>query len=84
MKNKQTKETLLTCLADLFYKITKEKKKVGTIAPKKFINRLKKEKGKNILYTCTCIHLSKDNTKLAIMLYHFQRSLTITCNKMVN
>jgi hypothetical protein len=54
-------------LADLFYKITKEKKKVGTIAPKKFINRLKKEKGKNILYTCTCIHLSQDKTKLAIM-----------------
>jgi len=44
MKNKRTKETLLTCLADLFYSITTQKKKVGTIAPKKFINRLKKEK----------------------------------------
>nr|CAG4636183.1 EOG090X06IH [Eubosmina coregoni] len=44
MKNKRTKETLLTCLADLFYNITTQKKKVGTIAPKKFINRLKKEK----------------------------------------
>nr|CAG4643216.1 EOG090X06IH [Ilyocryptus agilis] len=43
-KNKRTKETLLTCLADLFHNITTQKKKVGTIAPKKFIARLKKEK----------------------------------------
>lgn len=45
MKNKRSKETLLTCLADLFHNITTQKKKVGTIAPKKFIARLKKEKG---------------------------------------
>nr|CAG4646268.1 EOG090X06IH [Macrothrix elegans] len=44
MKNKRSKETLLTCLADLFHNITTQKKKVGTIAPKKFIARLKKEK----------------------------------------
>ena len=44
-KNKRNKETLLTCLADLFHNITTQKKKVGTIAPKKFIARLKKEKG---------------------------------------
>ncbi|CAC5362373.1 ubiquitin carboxyl-terminal hydrolase 46-like isoform X1 [Mytilus galloprovincialis] len=37
------KETLLTCLADLFYSIATQKKKVGTIAPKKFITRLRKE-----------------------------------------
>lgn len=53
-KNKRTKETLLTCLADLFYSIATQKKKVGSIAPKKFIARLRKEKGefliKNILY----------------------------------
>ncbi|KAG1698808.1 Ubiquitin carboxyl-terminal hydrolase 46 [Nymphon striatum] len=42
-KNKKTKETLLTCLADLFYNIATQKKKVGTIAPKKFIARLRKE-----------------------------------------
>jgi len=42
-QSKRTKETLLTCLADLFYNIVTQKKKVGTIAPKKFINRLKKE-----------------------------------------
>lgn len=47
MKNKRSKETLLTCLADLFHNITTQKKKVGTIAPKKFIARLKKEKGNN-------------------------------------
>jgi len=44
VKNKRSKETLLTCLADLFHNITTQKKKVGTIAPKKFIARLKKEK----------------------------------------
>ena len=45
-KNKRSKETLLTCLADLFYSIATQKKKVGTMAPKKFIARLRKEKGK--------------------------------------
>lgn len=40
------KESLLTCLADLFYSIATQKKKVGTIAPKKFITRLRKEYGK--------------------------------------
>lgn len=48
-KNKRTKETLLTCLADLFHSIATQKKKVGSIAPKKFIARLRKEKG-NALY----------------------------------
>lgn len=43
-KNKRSKETLLTCLADLFYSIATQKKKVGTMAPKKFIARLRKEK----------------------------------------
>ncbi|XP_064481314.1 ubiquitin carboxyl-terminal hydrolase 46-like isoform X2 [Ornithodoros turicata] len=42
-KNKRTKETLLTCLADLFHSIANQKKKTGTIAPKKFIARLRKE-----------------------------------------
>lgn len=44
-KNKRTKETLLACLADLFYNIATQKKKVGTIAPKKFIARFRKENG---------------------------------------
>lgn len=43
-KNKRTKETLLTCLADLFHSIATQKKKVGSIAPKKFIAKLRKEK----------------------------------------
>lgn len=43
-KNKRSKESLLTCLADLFYSIATQKKKVGTLAPKKFIARLRKEK----------------------------------------
>ncbi|CAL8077064.1 unnamed protein product [Calicophoron daubneyi] len=41
----QKKETLLSCLADLFHTITTQKKGVGQIAPKKFINRLKRENG---------------------------------------
>lgn len=44
-RNKRPKETLLTCLADLFHSIATQKKKVGSIAPKKFIARLRKEKG---------------------------------------
>ncbi|RWS12220.1 ubiquitin carboxyl-terminal hydrolase 46-like isoform X1 [Dinothrombium tinctorium] len=43
-KNKRNgKETLLTCLADLFHNIATQKKKTGTVAPKKFIARLRKE-----------------------------------------
>lgn len=39
------KESLLTCLADLFNSIATQKKKVGVIPPKKFISRLRKENG---------------------------------------
>lgn len=41
----QKKETLLSCLADLFYTVTTKKKKVGQIPPKKFVQRLKRENG---------------------------------------
>ncbi|XP_071846553.1 ubiquitin carboxyl-terminal hydrolase 46-like [Apostichopus japonicus] len=37
------KETLLSCLADLFNNINTQKKKTGVIAPKKFVAKLKKE-----------------------------------------
>lgn len=37
------KETLLTCLSDLFGNITSQKRKVGVLAPKKFVTRLRKE-----------------------------------------
>nr|CDS27416.1 ubiquitin carboxyl terminal hydrolase 12 [Hymenolepis microstoma] len=43
----QKKETLLSCLADLFYTVTTKKKKVGQIPPKKFVQRLKRE---NVLF----------------------------------
>ncbi|KAI9116924.1 hypothetical protein K1719_011923 [Acacia pycnantha] len=36
-------ENLLTCLADLFSQITSQKKKTGVIAPKRFVQRLKKQ-----------------------------------------
>ncbi len=47
-RSKRTKETLLSCLADLFHSIATQKKRVGTIAPKKFIARLRKEKGEDV------------------------------------
>lgn len=59
-KNKRTKETLLTCLADLFYSIATQKKKVGSIAPKKFIARLRKEKGRN-MFGCLVWNLLEKN-----------------------
>lgn len=39
----QKKETLLTCLADLFHSVATQKKKVGALSPKKFITKLRKE-----------------------------------------
>uniref|UniRef100_A0A453IYV5 ubiquitinyl hydrolase 1 n=1 Tax=Aegilops tauschii subsp. strangulata TaxID=200361 RepID=A0A453IYV5_AEGTS len=36
-------ENMLTCLADLFSQISNQKKKTGVIAPKRFIQRLKKQ-----------------------------------------
>lgn len=44
-KNKRNtnRETLLTCLADLYHNIATQKKKTGTIAPKKFVAKLRKE-----------------------------------------
>ncbi|KAK0418460.1 hypothetical protein QR680_013569 [Steinernema hermaphroditum] len=42
-KSGNQKENLLTCLADLFHNIANQKRRVGTIAPKRFITKLKKE-----------------------------------------
>ncbi|KAG2240520.1 hypothetical protein Bca52824_090662 [Brassica carinata] len=36
-------ENLMTCLADLFSQISSQKKKTGVIAPKRFVQRLKKQ-----------------------------------------
>lgn len=36
-------ENVLTCLAELFSQITSQKKKTGVIAPKRFVQRVKKE-----------------------------------------
>ncbi|KAL5219305.1 hypothetical protein ABZP36_019989 [Zizania latifolia] len=44
--NKSTgdgEDNMLTCLADLFSQISNQKKKTGVIAPKRFIQRLKKQ-----------------------------------------
>ncbi|CAD6188125.1 unnamed protein product [Caenorhabditis auriculariae] len=40
---KTAKENLVMCLADLFHNIATQKRRVGTIAPKRFITKLKKE-----------------------------------------
>ena len=39
-------ETLLTCLADLYNRISGQKRRQGSIAPRKFIAKLKKENGR--------------------------------------
>ncbi|KAG6394510.1 hypothetical protein SASPL_145098 [Salvia splendens] len=36
-------ENLLTCLADLFLQISSQKRKTGVLAPKRFVQRLKKQ-----------------------------------------
>ncbi|XP_039069780.1 ubiquitin carboxyl-terminal hydrolase 3-like isoform X1 [Hibiscus syriacus] len=38
-----TEDNLLICLADLFTQISSQKKKTGAIAPKRFVQRLKKQ-----------------------------------------
>lgn len=40
---KDAEDNLLTCLADLFVQIHNQKRKVGVIAPKRFVQRLKKD-----------------------------------------
>ncbi|KAM7513612.1 hypothetical protein LguiA_003195 [Lonicera macranthoides] len=42
-KSLDAEENLLTCLADLFMQISSQKKKTGVIAPKRFVQRLKKQ-----------------------------------------
>ncbi len=41
----QQKDNLLVCLADLFSNIASQKRRVGTIAPKRFVTKLKRENG---------------------------------------
>lgn len=46
-KNKPSSEqdeNILTCLADLFHQISTQKRRTGVIAPKKFVQRVKKQK----------------------------------------
>lgn len=42
-KSGMARDSLVMCLADLFHSIATQKRRVGTIAPKRFITRLKKE-----------------------------------------
>ncbi|EZA62848.1 Ubiquitin carboxyl-terminal hydrolase [Ooceraea biroi] len=50
VRNKRTKETLLSCLTNLFYNIATQEKKVGSIALKKLITRRRKEKEEFDIY----------------------------------
>ncbi|CAF3657012.1 unnamed protein product [Rotaria sp. Silwood1] len=43
LTQKNKKDNLLTCLADLFHMIINGKKRTGALQPKKFINKLRKE-----------------------------------------
>ncbi|CAI7806529.1 unnamed protein product [Closterium sp. NIES-53] len=40
----ESEETLLTCLAELFNQINSQKRKTGVIAPRRFVQRVKKQK----------------------------------------
>ncbi|KAL3068438.1 hypothetical protein niasHT_030729 [Heterodera trifolii] len=42
-KSGMQRDNLLTCLADLFSNISSQKRRVGTIAPKRFVTKLKRE-----------------------------------------
>ncbi|EDV24928.1 uncharacterized protein TRIADDRAFT_50293 [Trichoplax adhaerens] len=42
-KSNNKKDSLLACLADLFKNISSQRRKIGVIAPKKFIAKLRKE-----------------------------------------
>jgi ubiquitin carboxyl-terminal hydrolase 12/46 len=48
LTQKNKKENLLICLADLFHMIVSGKRRTGALQPKKFINKLRKENSKNI------------------------------------
>lgn len=83
MRNSK-KETLLTCLADLFHNIATQKKKVGTIAPKKFIQRLRKENGE---FPSNGSELDGSECKpfydAFSLCSSLQNYLTITCSRML-
>lgn len=53
------RDNLLFCLADLFSNIANQKRKVGTIAPKRFVAKLKRENGL-LFYLKTFFLLFKD------------------------
>lgn len=79
------KETLLTCLTDLFNNISSQKKKVGVIAPKKFVARLRKENGKTTNKK-SCLILIFPNTvhelnyvKLWRSIFYFSVFVFFTC-----
>ncbi|XP_073292567.1 ubiquitin carboxyl-terminal hydrolase 4-like isoform X2 [Primulina huaijiensis] len=42
-KTSEADENLLTCLAELYFQISSQKKKTGVIAPKRFVQRVRKE-----------------------------------------
>lgn len=44
LQKNQKRESLVTCLADLYHSIATQKRRIGSIAPKKFIQRLRREK----------------------------------------
>lgn len=48
LTQKNKKENLLFCLADLFHMIVSGKRRTGALQPKKFINKLRKENSKTV------------------------------------
>ena len=76
------KESLLTCLADLFGNIASQKKKVGVLAPKKFVARLRKENGKLIfaryvVYEQVEVYLAYDCSFICLLVARFIESMAL-------
>ena len=57
LTQKNKKDNLLICLADLFHMIFSGKRRTGALQPKKFINKLRKENSQfiiKIIYGISC------------------------------
>ncbi|CAK9303310.1 unnamed protein product [Gordionus sp. m RMFG-2023] len=74
--HKKTKDTILASLGDLFFTIASQKKTVGSLAPKKFITRLRKE------YENFNNYLQQDAHEfLNYLLNDISETLTIECQE---
>jgi ubiquitin carboxyl-terminal hydrolase 12/46 len=64
-------ENLLTCLADLFSQISSQKKKTGVIAPKRFVQRLKKQNElfRSYMHQVFCVFFLYEDSQIVRKVY---------------